>query len=407
MYVSEPVTNISNLSISVYFTCSQVPEVVSCICHRSLLCTMSYGFSCIESQSALDNDQAMIREVTSLILKIKDHPIERIAPFAEHIHFLSGHLETLLQRLDDSMDSVQLPRTSEDALICCPVSTMLNPSTTTTSSPSAPISESRQSLAPHHNKQQLCSNAAPGVNVKTIHYKQSVTEALHCAVKNIVTVEKAVVTIGAISKPDRPWFEQDKRIAHLQAIAILQKRKRTPLVLPQDRLLLILSCQSLAQDFQYFEKKSGWVPKEDQLIERILSGQDPSSQSIGKHFQNFLASHTALPTDREQLDAGLRLGTKLRVIDAVTKSLGLGSGLALLLGYEYHKVSRLSYGAFPILKHALEFNEVQRKAIYHFSETIGPWLQDNQARYHEVYGRLLKLSYSSSFSCLRLHRRTE
>ena len=64
-------------------------------------CLSTLSLPNMESQPTLNSEQATIREATFLTLKIKEHLIERIVPYNEHIHFLLNYLETLLRRLSN------------------------------------------------------------------------------------------------------------------------------------------------------------------------------------------------------------------------------------------------------------------------------------------------------------------
>jgi len=58
----------------------------------------------------------------------------------------------------------------------------------------------------------------------------------------------------------------------------------------------ICSCQSFAKYFQAFERAGGWISKQEQIISRVLSGEDPASQTIGKHLRttSHRTSHSQL-----------------------------------------------------------------------------------------------------------------
>ena len=300
-----------------------------------------------QAKHILDTDLAMILQVTVLIDLIQKRPVERIAAYSEEFRVLSDRFESLSRRL-----GVQSKGSHDDSGIA---------------------------------EQQLVRTVEPALVGKTLRYRQAAIEALQCAIRSIPSVLKAITAISHAANTERHWLEQDLRIAHLHPIQRLRKHRDSQAVLAHDRLLLILSCHSLAQDFQCFENSNGWVPKEDQLVERISGGHNPSTQSIGKHLQNFLSSHSTLPADREKMDAGVRFGTKLRVLDAMTNASGIGPGLSLLLGFEYQKFSRLSYNAFAALKQSLEDNEEQRRAIQEISETVGSWFQNCLVHYHQLY----------------------
>ena len=372
----------------------------------------SLGLCGTQPPQATDEDMLLVRQTSYLISTLQQRPMKQIIPYAEHLHMLSERLETLSQSLVANQAHVQAPQNSEGSTLDQPTSAYDHLSDAAISTHqenlnrpgrlgNETVPSPSSSLLPfqcHSSVQELpptaitlprsSLNHAVSLGDRSLRYNQSAAEALNSATRQIPALENVVQRIISLPTSRPSWLQQDTRIAHLQPVSYLAKRKSSHAIPTHDRLLLMFSCYSLAQDFRCFERAKGWKPKEDQIIARILRHQDPATQSIGKHSQHFLCSYSALSADREKVDSGLRLGTKLRVMDAITNTLQIGCGLSLLFGYEHQKLSRLNYNVFPAIMQILEGSEEQRKILRRFSDTTGSWLTKTRAQYHQIYGMI-------------------
>ena len=173
-----------------------------------------------------------------------------------------------------------------------------------------------------------------------------------------------------------------QRDLHIQNILAFQKRKTSSTSHSQEKILLICACKSIAQDFYDFETYRGWEAKRDRIARRLLRGEDPSIQTISKHLRHYLTSQSATQAYRVKLDAALRLGIKLEVVDFIGQAAGFGGCLSLLFGFQCAKFTRLSYAAFGLLRNTLESDSTLYTAITRFGETVGNrWFQCQQFYY--------------------------
>lgn len=217
----------------------------------------------------------------------------------------------------------------------------------------------------------------------------SATVALDAAKRSVISLQETLRQDLDISQllgsKDCDW-----RLAHLQPIFSLQNVRSTARSEAEDRLLLVCSCLSLATDFQHYESALDRTPRHDVALSRILQGQDPAIQQNGKHCQKFLAKLTSYNIHKERFDAGLRLGGKLSLIEAVGGELGLGPGLSLLMGYECSKISRMPYREISQMFILLRDDSVGKfHAIREFCSSFGLWWLALHRNYHSRHSELL------------------
>ena len=182
------------------------------------------------------------------------------------------------------------------------------------------------------------------------------------------------------------WLAPSERIAHLAPIFFFQGRSPNRPVTIHDQLLLASSCVSLAEDFASYEAKHGWEPKLDVLSARILAGEEPACQAIGKHAQSFIASQTPVLAHQQKIDAAIRQGTKLLVLERVGHQLGFGNGLGLLASFQSRKLLRLSYKDFAEIIDLLASDMRLYQPIAFFCREYGAWWVQCCACYHSKHG---------------------
>jgi len=335
-------------------------------------------FACnLLTASTFGDEATLISGAARLTEEIRMRPIERLLPYSPQIQRLLSSVNDLSLAVSGQSDVTPQWSLAENT----PVQ-LLKPPENSIGSIAAQVDE----LVPVRSSRRLN-------NLRAKSRQISAMEALCAAADNVSQL--GLMIRSTFQKLD--WFTCDERIAHLGPIFSLQKCKIPTKAGIFERLQLTCSCQSFAKDFRSFEKNNGWTPKQDVLVKRILQGSDTASHRIGKHLQNFISSQPSLAAHREKLDAGLRLGTKLQVIEEIGRSLGLGSGLALLMGYECHKVSRLTYKDFHLIKAYLENDGGRFKAIREFSLEFSSWWSGCQQRYHEIYS-MFDIKYVSQIT---------
>jgi hypothetical protein len=201
------------------------------------------------------------------------------------------------------------------------------------------------------------------------------------------TIRKQIVT--QLEK----WCElpSDPRTCHLQPILSFQNDKSQSSVDSTDRIFLATSCQSLASDFAAFEQNHGWVSKHNVLLSQLLAGDSIAVQRHGHHHGNFFSSLGDLGCHREKFDAGLRLGTKMRIIQSCAEAAGVGSTLGLLLGYECQSLGRLPYREFSELLLLLQGPRGALQPIIDFSNEFDEWWLQFSNHYHAIHGKIESL----------------
>lgn len=203
------------------------------------------------------------------------------------------------------------------------------------------------------------------------------------------------------SIPFDRWFAQDERLVHLRPIFNMQKNRMSRASDPKERLLLINSCMSLADEFRDFEVERGWSAKQDILTDCIIHNQPLAVQKIGKHSQEFVHSlklsnrMDVSDLDDRRLDAGLRLGTKLNVVRQVGKACGYGSVLALLMAFELSKLSRLPYHALKYLRSVCCFSNTE--SIEEVTKEFDEWWESCCLAYRKKFGSA-RVDYGKSCS---------
>ncbi|CZT15398.1 uncharacterized protein RCC_12346 [Ramularia collo-cygni] len=181
------------------------------------------------------------------------------------------------------------------------------------------------------------------------------------------------------------WYRSsgDLHSVHLQHILAFQKLKSPDRVDTRDRLLLICSSHSLAMDFDTYERSQGFQSKHQELLDRLLNSQDLAIQQQSRNHRDFLATLAGVELENDKFDAGLRLGSKLRLIQACGITTGVGPALEILLGFECQKLSRLPYRELPTLLNLLR-DEIPR-AIAEFCSEFNSWWTSVSDHYHILY----------------------
>jgi hypothetical protein len=178
---------------------------------------------------------------------------------------------------------------------------------------------------------------------------------------------------------------------HIQNIFLFQRRKLSSTDFTQEKIALICACMSFSKDFGMFERRSGWTPKTDEVALRIASGKRVAIQTFGKHLNNYVASEDpgGVPRSlqRKNLDAAIRLGTKLEVFDRLAVKAGLPPCLSLLLGFDFVRVSRLNFDAFGCIYETISADDVLRTRIAQFGAVVGDWWAALQKTYEEAFGK--------------------
>jgi hypothetical protein len=106
------------------------------------------------------------------------------------------------------------------------------------------------------------------------------------------------------------------------------------------------SCHSLAVDFTIFEQNHEWSSKHQVLLSQLLGRKPITVQRHGHHYGRFFSSLGDVGCYRDKFEAGLRLGTRMRIVQACAEVTGMGSTLGLILAYECRSLRRLPYSEF-------------------------------------------------------------
>ena len=325
--------------------------------------------------SVMDEEATLIQNAVQLVERIIQRPIDRLLPHADNIRRLNLAAASLYQPL--AYYSRLSCEGHETAIVLNP--TEFTGSVVTFLPPATP-------------------NAMLTRPLKTVKSRLiSASDALSAAHKTAGYLGATILEHFILDEQN--WLETacDQRTSHLQPIFNLQKAVASVRSDARDRLLLACSCHSLARDFQLFEQSRGWTSKEELITQRLLEGSDPAIHQYAKHHQNFLAWLNRNDIHRDKLDAGLRLGTKLRVIEVLGQESQLGCGLSLLLGFECHKLSRLPYRELSIItQHLRNRAAALELRTVNFCNQFNAWWRDVNNRYHALYGGYLSISVRST-----------
>ena len=311
------------------------------------------------SSSSMDDEAVLIRDALRLTERIRHCPIEKLIPHAQDISVLCSTTNHVHESVSDrATTSGRRPSPERLRSRTSPYPRALTPGPAKASS----ATRSRQISAAH---------AIRAASITAV--------SLGAIIRDVFTLQPEF------------WIEanSDPRNAHLQPILYLQKAAALSKSEARDRLLLTCSCHSLARDFQSFEQSQGWVPQHDSMLRRIQSGHEPAVQQHGKHHQKFLSLLTGQQRmDRDKLDAGLRLGKKMRLVEAIGEELQLGFGLGVLLGYECHKLSRLSYRELSTFARSLQSQDAEvLQPIRSFCNESTVWWKGVVDRYHSRFSK--------------------
>lgn len=289
---------------------------------------------------------SLIEKANALMLTLQDHSIQNLAL---HIHLfkdLSHGLQRAAQVLEESHDA-----------------------TTSTVIASTAAMGQRLSVQPSvvfetHDRATKLASAA-------------LLSALNMA-HDLQKVSMLMVPLPQIDCQQKP------QEVHIQNIYALQKRRPSKDCILRDKMLLLCACQSLSADFRRFELHNGWTPKRDELVRRILAGEEPQIQKMGKTLKNYVSSlRTSVVSDRSKFYEAIRLGLKLEVLEAIGASVGLGDCVSFLLGFECVRLSRLSYSSLACLSKIL-VDGMLRSKIAKSVSSLMPWWREVRARYDEL-----------------------
>ncbi len=309
----------------------------------------------------MDDEAVLIRDALRLTELIRHCPIERLIPHSQDLSVLCSKTNHVYESVSDRATTSGSQPPPRRLLSGTPSS--LTWSTSTPGSTKA-------------------SSAARSRQV-------SAAQAIKAA--SITAVSLGATFWDVFTLPQDFWVEAnaDPRNAHLQPILYLQKATALTKSEARDRLLLTCACHSLARDFQSFEQSQGWISQHDSLLHRIQSGHEPAAQQHGKHHQKFLSLLKGQQNmDKDKLDAGLRLGTKMRLVEAIGEELQLGFGLGVLLGYECHKLSRLSYRELSSIARCLQSQDAEvLQPIRSFCTEFSVWWNVVVDRYHNHFSK--------------------
>lgn len=187
--------------------------------------------------------------------------------------------------------------------------------------------------------------------------------------------------------PKFDWFALDARLLHLNYITTVGRTRRLRAIELNERLLLLCSCMSFATEFSEFERRHGWYAKEDLLYDSLSHGISPGVQRLKKHTKGFFDELRIPKAEEQKLDMGLRLGTKLNVIEKIGRSCGLGSFLSLLLGFELSRAFRLPYDSIVGLVASITEQPDVFEPIRKLADAYSRWWEECQAEYAVRFGK--------------------
>ena len=258
------------------------------------------------------------------------------------------------------------------------------------SSPGRLETASKSSAAKMHARKSSTASQSPErtpLDVsKIISEDTSRVIQTYCARKLVASVIGSVpsleIAIETLIRHGRkPTELNEQRSHHAKAILTVGEKRLSSTVGGHDRMKFVCACLSLAKDFDVFCRKR---QREQQLTKdstHTPSEQNPPN-SENYLYDAFVATQAPVnKEDRLALCAALRFGTKLRVIDAIGISLGLGQGLVLLCAYEYFTLQALPYRAISALRRELQQSWAACNGIKSFSATIKGWWQEYFGEY--------------------------
>jgi len=326
----------------------------------------------------------LLQQLSTVTNALAGKPRNTLVPFERDLITLSCQMRIIATNIEahrGSNDKVDSDGEEPDEFDQSPPLNILQPT-----SPAGLVDE-------ENNPPVFRSNIAQGHTVsRSQHSKVHVQQLVSSAAARFACQRRS---LQQLSNNPFTWFHKDERFQHLQSIFIFEQRQRAYRVTLKERLLLICSCMSLAQEFRDYESRNGWIPKQEALISAILREESPSVQQIGKHFQSFQAAINLTAEDYRKVDAGVRLGTKLKVLDAIGKFSGVGTCLPLALGFEVSKLSRLSYNDFVHFWTVLSTEEAGR-SIRRSSAELEPWWVRCRTTYDETFGKARMESRAAS-----------
>ena len=243
------------------------------------------------------------------------------------------------------------------------------------------------------------TNGRVGAETGTLHARQpasSVASSLEdsakrfhadCAKYLVLAVVESVASLEQILRDVGSSHQASvlsgSRVAHVQKILSIDSKRLSGVATGLDRIQFICACLSLANDLELYRqrraRKEGNSPKAGTIpTNSILRASDDALRD------SFVL--TQAPIDNQEksiLLSAVGFGTKLRVVDAIGKSLGLGSGFTLLCGYQYFNLNELPSRAFSSLRVELQQSWAACNGIKNFSRSIDEWWQSFYLAYEE------------------------
>ncbi|KAF2167595.1 hypothetical protein M409DRAFT_54184 [Zasmidium cellare ATCC 36951] len=177
------------------------------------------------------------------------------------------------------------------------------------------------------------------------------------------------------------WFDKDVCLLHLSYISSLNQHRRFRELELSERLLLLCSCMSFAAEFRDFERRNGWIAKEDSLLSSLLEGVSPAVQRIKKNTKAFYDELGISRAEEGKVATGLRLGTKLNVVERIGRQHGFSAFLSLLLVFELARIYRIRYDSLLNLIPSLRDGSEAFAPIRLLAGEYGPWWEACQSRY--------------------------
>lgn len=200
------------------------------------------------------------------------------------------------------------------------------------------------------------------------------------------------IAVHILRSPDTQGDQcKDSRTSHMKLMPVLQSANFGDTSQMRKRILFICACFSLIRDMQACEKRPDWP---QQMTEhQPASG---ATRRASHMFHKFALSSAGEGIDEKQIKIALNFGKKLQVVDAIGQSLGLGSGLSILLGYECVTLSNLTFKDIAKIRLRLGQDKDLCRRVRSFSTVTNRTWRAFKSGYHNKYGKSPKLRSSQS-----------
>lgn len=246
---------------------------------------------------------------------------------------------------------------------------------------------SRHDTAPNSSHTNIETSAAED-SLKAAH-KYFAKKLIGAVIESVTGLEEVIK--GLRNKRQRPVDCPEPRVEHVRKILAIEDRRLSAAVGGHDRIKFICACLSLAKDFELYRRQRLDQPKTEKSSECLPMNADYSI-SDDELYDAFVATQAPVNgTEKRVLNAAVRFGTKLRIVDAIGRSLDLGPGFALLCAYDYFNLSALPHRAFPVLRQELDQSWAVCNGIKSFSSTIQNWWQRYLDSYEQQLSRFRTL----------------